>query len=79
VAPGSIRGSLLTGMLGLREHPTVGEVAAWLVYTVPVALYVVWPDRRRPSRLLTRARRRPSRRRPGARAPRATGPVRPAA
>jgi high-affinity iron transporter len=47
VAPGSIRAALLTGMLGLRPEPTVGETLGWLLYLVPVGLYVLWPDRRR--------------------------------
>jgi high-affinity iron transporter len=45
VAPGSVRAALLTGMLGLRPEPTVGEVLGWLLYLVPVGLYVLWPDR----------------------------------
>jgi high-affinity iron transporter len=49
VAPGSVRAALLTGMLGLRPEPTVGEVLGWLLYLVPVGLYVLWPDRRRPA------------------------------
>jgi len=40
---------LLTGMLGLRPEPTVGEALGWLLYLVPVGLYVLWPDRRRPT------------------------------
>lgn len=50
VQPGTISGSLLTGMLGLQPSPTVIEAAAYLAYAVPMALYVVWPDqlRRRP-------------------------------
>lgn len=55
VQPGTVRGSLLTGMLGLQPHPTVSEVAGWLVYALPVGLYVMWPDRWR------RARRRAKR------------------
>jgi high-affinity iron transporter len=47
VAPGSVRAALLTGMLGLRPEPTVGEAIGWLLYLVPVGLYVLWPDRRR--------------------------------
>ncbi|MGZ5299853.1 MAG: FTR1 family iron permease, partial [Actinomycetota bacterium] len=43
VAPGSVRAALLTGMLGLQPVPTVGETLAWLVYAVPMALYVLWP------------------------------------
>jgi high-affinity iron transporter len=55
VAPGSVRAALLTGMLGLRPAPTVGEVLGWLLYALPVGLYVLWPDRWRPA-----ARRRPA-------------------
>ncbi|MFT4011195.1 MAG: FTR1 family protein [Nocardioidaceae bacterium] len=43
VTPGSVHASLLTGMLGLQPFPTVIEVAGWLVYVVPVGLYVAWP------------------------------------
>ncbi len=45
VQPGTISGSLLTGMLGLQPAPTVIEVLAYGLYAVPMALYVVWPDR----------------------------------
>jgi high-affinity iron transporter len=45
VKPGTIGGSLLTGMLGLQPQPTVIETAAYLLYAVPMALYVLWPDR----------------------------------
>src|ERR1700710_2033373 len=45
VQPGTISGSLLTGMLGLQPTPTQIEVAAYLLYAVPMALYVLWPDR----------------------------------
>jgi High-affinity Fe2+/Pb2+ permease len=47
VAPGSIRASLLTGMLGLRSTLTVGEAFIWVAYVVPMCLYVLWPARRR--------------------------------
>jgi high-affinity iron transporter len=47
VDPGSVRESLLTGMLGLRAVPTVAEVSAWLVYALPMSLYVLWPQRPR--------------------------------
>lgn len=47
VAPGSVRAALLTGMLGLQPVPTVGEVFAWLLYAVPMGLYVLWPQRQR--------------------------------
>jgi high-affinity iron transporter len=45
VQPGTISGSLLTGMLGLQPTPTQIEVAVYLLYAVPMALYVLWPDR----------------------------------
>ena len=48
VQPGTISGSLLTGMLGLQPQPTVIEAAAYLLYAVPMLLYVLWPDRLRP-------------------------------
>lgn len=47
VAPNSVRAALLTGMLGLQPVPTVGEVLAWLLYAVPMSLYVLWPQRQR--------------------------------
>jgi high-affinity iron transporter len=47
VAPGSVRAALLTGMLGLQPVPTMGEVFAWLLYGVPMGLYVLWPQRQR--------------------------------
>jgi high-affinity iron transporter len=46
VAPDSIRAALLTGMLGLQPVPTVGETLVWIVYAIPMALYVLWPARR---------------------------------
>ena len=50
VQPGTIFGSLLTGMLGLQPKPTVIEALVYVLYAVPMALYVVWPDRLRPRR-----------------------------
>ncbi|HWA66642.1 MAG TPA: iron uptake transporter permease EfeU [Mycobacteriales bacterium] len=47
VRPGSIRASLLTGILGLQPQPVVIELVGWLVYLVPVAAYVGWPQGRR--------------------------------
>jgi high-affinity iron transporter len=43
VRPGSVQSSLLTGMLGLQSHPVVIEVVGWLVYLIPVGIYVAWP------------------------------------
>lgn len=54
VQPGTISGSLLTGMLGLQPSPTVIEVTVYLAYAVPMALYVLWPQGARPWRRLRR-------------------------
>jgi high-affinity iron transporter len=56
VQPGTVSGSLLTGMLGLQPQPTVGEVLIYGLYAVPMALYVIWPDRLRLRRRPARAR-----------------------
>jgi high-affinity iron transporter len=45
VQPGTVTGSLLTGMLGLQPEPTEVEVLVYLLYAIPMGLYVVWPDR----------------------------------
>ena len=50
VQPGSVQASLLTGMLGIQADPVVIEVVGWLVYLVPVGLYVAWPPGRAPAR-----------------------------
>ena len=47
VQPGTVSGSLLTGMLGLQPHPTVIEASLYVLYAVPMLLYVLWPDRLR--------------------------------
>ena len=48
IVPGSVTSSLLTGMLGLQPQPTVAEAAVYLLYAVPMAVYVLWPQRSRP-------------------------------
>jgi high-affinity iron transporter len=50
VQPGTVSGALLTGMLGLQPTPTVGEALDYLLYPIPLTLYVLWPDRLRPRR-----------------------------
>jgi high-affinity iron transporter len=50
VQPGSVQSSLLTGMLGWQPRPVVIELAGWLLYLIPVGLYVVWPPGRAPAR-----------------------------
>jgi high-affinity iron transporter len=47
VKPGTVSGSLLTGMLGLQPSPTVGEALAYLLYAIPMAIYVLWPNQLR--------------------------------
>jgi high-affinity iron transporter len=52
VAPGTVRASLLTGMLGLQPVPTAAEVLVWLAYAIPMSAYVLWPQRRDPRRVV---------------------------
>jgi high-affinity iron transporter len=42
-APGTIRASLLTGVLGVQPAPTFIEVIGWLAYVIPVVTIVCWP------------------------------------
>jgi high-affinity iron transporter len=56
VEPGSIRASLITGMLGLQPEPTTAEVVGWLLYAIPMSIYVWWPSAprtRRPEPVVT--------------------------
>ena len=46
VQPGSVQSSLLTGMLGWQPRPVTIEVVVWLLYLIPVGLYVAWPPGR---------------------------------
>ena len=65
VVPGTWTSSLLTGMLGLQPQPVVAEVVGYLVYAVPMLLFVLWPQKRRARRRSsagrTAAARRPRR------------------
>lgn len=45
VRPGSILSSLATGVLGIQPEPTVGEVLGWLLYAIPMLIYVLRPRR----------------------------------
>jgi high-affinity iron transporter len=47
VHPGTVSESLLTGMLGLRAVPTQVEAFVYLVYAIPMALFVLWPRGKR--------------------------------
>jgi high-affinity iron transporter len=44
VAPGSVRSSLLTGLFGFQPEPVVAEVIAYVVYAIPMTIYVLWPS-----------------------------------
>ncbi|HEY4007171.1 MAG TPA: iron uptake transporter permease EfeU [Pseudonocardia sp.] len=46
VLPGTPVSSLVTGVLGIQPYPVTVEVAAWLVYLVPLLVYLLWPQRR---------------------------------
>ena len=50
ISPGSIRASLITGMLGLQPVPTVAEISLWLVYAITMSVYVLWPHGRTPAK-----------------------------
>jgi high-affinity iron transporter len=49
VQPGTPISSLLTGVLGIQPQPTLIEAVAWLIYLIPMLVFVLWPVRR-PSR-----------------------------
>ncbi len=46
--PGSVQGALFTGVLGIPPDPRVVQVIGWLLYVVPMAIYVYWPKKWRP-------------------------------
>lgn len=48
VRKGTLLNSLLGGVLGIQARPTVVETAGWLVYAVPMVLFVLWPRTSRP-------------------------------
>ncbi|MFW0796266.1 iron uptake transporter permease EfeU [Gordonia sp. CPCC 205515] len=43
VQPGTLRSSLLTGVLGLQPKPVLIEVVGWVLYVVIVGSIVLWP------------------------------------
>jgi high-affinity iron transporter len=42
----SITTGLITGLLGLYAFPTKAETTVYLLYAIPMLLYVLWPQRR---------------------------------
>jgi len=51
IAPGTIVAAFMTGMFGFQPVPTVAEVLVWLLYAVPMSIYVLWPQRPRTPRM----------------------------
>jgi high-affinity iron transporter len=45
IDPGSVQSALITGMFGIQPEPTWGELLAFLVYAVPMTIYVCRPQR----------------------------------
>ena len=41
IDPGSVQSALITGMFGIQPEPTVGEVLVFLLYAIPMTIYVV--------------------------------------
>ena len=50
IAPGTIVAAIMTGMFGFQPVPTVAEVLVWVLYAVPMSIYVLWPQRPSASR-----------------------------
>jgi high-affinity iron transporter len=46
VRPGTALAALLTGMLGLQPQPSVAEALAYVLYLIPMLVFVLWPQRR---------------------------------
>jgi high-affinity iron transporter len=52
IDPGSVQSALITGMFGIQPEPTWGETFAFLLYAVPMTIYVC-RSARRPVRATT--------------------------
>jgi high-affinity iron transporter len=50
VAPGTVRGALLTGLLGVQPRPALAEGVVWAVYVLAMLPVVLLPSRRKQSR-----------------------------
>lgn len=46
--PGSVRGALFTGVLGIPPDPRLIQAIGWFGYLVPMCLYLYWPKKWRP-------------------------------
>jgi high-affinity iron transporter len=47
--PGTVRGAVFTGLLGIPADPRLIEVVGWFAYVVPMSLFLFWPAKRRPT------------------------------
>ncbi|KYH43128.1 iron uptake transporter permease EfeU [Branchiibius sp. NY16-3462-2] len=45
---GSVRGTVVTGILGIPADPRLVEVLAYAAYVLPMMAFVLWPAHRRP-------------------------------
>lgn len=45
----NVLAGLLTGLLGLQPYPRHAELYGWLLYAVPMLLFVLWPTGRAPA------------------------------
>ncbi|HEY4279060.1 MAG TPA: hypothetical protein VGM91_12610, partial [Conexibacter sp.] len=43
----SITTGLITGLFGIYPFPSTAEVVGWLLYAVPMLVYVLWPQKSR--------------------------------
>ncbi len=50
VRPGTPVSSFVTGVLGIQPYPVWIEVIAYLLYLVPMLVFLCWPQRSRPGR-----------------------------
>jgi high-affinity iron transporter len=48
VRPGSVQSALITGVLGIQPKPTVIEALGWVLYVVPMTIFVWRSNQRRP-------------------------------
>jgi high-affinity iron transporter len=48
IQPDTLVAAVMTGILGFQAEPTVIELVGWFAYFVPLALYVMWPQRGSP-------------------------------
>jgi high-affinity iron transporter len=56
IKPGTVVSALFTGMLGIQPKPSVSEVIGWLVYFIPMSIFVFTGGFRVPSFALSRTR-----------------------